>query len=178
MEQAFKEGEAAGLSFQECYSKLLTKAKQVEKTRTPRIQGVRIRGTTYPDVKTAAKALGLSVTSIYRAVKFDNLDQVGFTSATPVKIRGIEYRSISVAAKALSVTRETITRALDEGRIDEIGLPRGVTVNGKYYKTRNLARFHLSIPKTRFNQWCQIAKELGGVYSTGKFEIELEKAND
>ena len=91
-------------------------------------QDIEIRGTVYPDVGAAAKALGVRPDAVRLAVRKGTAHRIG-TRATgvepmPVRIRGQVYPSAKVAAQALGVRVSAIYMAMAKGREDALGLPR------------------------------------------------------
>lgn len=86
-----------------------------------------IRGVTYPSRAAAARALGVTVDAMNKALAEGRLDTVGLgqagRAAMAVMIRGKTYPSARAAARALRVTPGAIYQALSKGRIDRVGLP-------------------------------------------------------
>lgn len=73
-----------------------------------------IRGTLYPSMRAAAKALGLHESSIKFAMDNGRLETVGLNKkgrhiATPVTVNGITYRSTYAAAKALGLSQQYVS---------------------------------------------------------------------
>ena len=87
---------------------------------------ITVRGVTYDSHHAAARALNLSVGTIYLAKKRGTVDGLGMTArtraavnhykmATPTRINGVHYPSIQAAANALNINRSTLYRVLEEG---------------------------------------------------------------
>lgn len=86
---------------------------------------VKIRGQVFNTVKEAAKAHGVSTTTVYKALDNGREDWIGIgTGRTkyerncgvpkrPVRLFGREWVSVSAAARAIGCDRKTITNALD-----------------------------------------------------------------
>jgi microsomal dipeptidase-like Zn-dependent dipeptidase len=103
---------------------------------------VTIRGTTYPSLTAAAKALDLSVSNIHRARELGTLDHVGMgraggagRSALPITIRGTTYPSRADAARALGISVSAVSYAARNGGLDRVGLGSKipVTIRGTTY---------------------------------------------
>ena len=79
---------------------------------------IRIRGVTYPSVKAAAEALGVTVYAIYSALTRGNIDTVGLGTSRPqpVTLDGITFPSIRAASLALGFTRTYLGKVLSKGR--------------------------------------------------------------
>lgn len=79
-----------------------------------------IRGEIYPSQTDAARAIGVHVSTVNRALDRGTEDNVGLGpqghSHKPCTINGQRYPSRASAARALGVTPPAICRALSEGR--------------------------------------------------------------
>jgi len=71
---------------------------------------IKIRGVTYPSVKAAAKAEGVSKYSIYSALNRGVMDSVGLghTQSQPIDLGGISFRSMGAASVALGFNRSFV----------------------------------------------------------------------
>lgn len=91
----------------------------------PTYRDIKIRGVTYPDVASAAKALGVGHNTVLKALHKVRLDGVGLGAkgipAMPVRIRGRDFPSAEKAAKHFGVGRSAIYRALAAGDPDRVG---------------------------------------------------------
>ncbi len=98
-------------------------------TRGRKPKSVTIRGVTYPDASAAAAAVGVSMPTMYRAIRENRLDHVGLGTGSinicPVLIRGVYYPTQTAAAEALGVRADTISKALTRGNIDSVGIGKG-----------------------------------------------------
>lgn len=90
---------------------------------------ITIRGVSYPSVKAAARAFGVSPGWLYKMQASGRLDQIGELSrgarmpyTCPVTIRGTAYASVSQAAAALGVTISAVSHAARRGTLDNVGL--------------------------------------------------------
>lgn len=84
---------------------------------------VRIRGTVYPSMKAAARALRASTITIDRALDEGWIDEVGLPHrrggrpCNPCVYRGNRYPSQHAAAKACGVTQSAVSQALRKRRV-------------------------------------------------------------
>lgn len=78
---------------------------------------VRIRGVTYPSVKVAAEALGVTINAIYSALNRGNIDTVGLGKSRPksVELDGLSFPSIRAASLALGFGRTYLGKVLHRG---------------------------------------------------------------
>ncbi|MBL3611304.1 hypothetical protein [Rhodovulum sulfidophilum] len=87
-----------------------------------------IRGTTYPDAASAARALGVTPEAIRSAARKGRLDRVGTgrkgLAPMPVRIRGEVFTDAHAAAARFGVTPQAVWRALADGEPDRIGRPQ------------------------------------------------------
>ena len=86
-----------------------------------------IRGVEHPSKREAARALGVSRSSLAHAISTGALDYLG-TGKRPVMrvtVRGVTYDSASDAARALGVAENTVYKAVAAGKADSIGLGLG-----------------------------------------------------
>lgn len=85
-----------------------------------------IRGEVYPSIRAAARALGVTHSTVLKAYHAGRLDGVGlgesYPRAMPVRIRGVVYPSVTAAAAALGVGPSAISQALARGAEDRVGL--------------------------------------------------------
>lgn len=86
-----------------------------------------IDGKLYPTTTLAARALGVSPTTLED--RFKRLGTRHLTSddlidrrKMPIKIRGVLYPTKKAAAEALGISQWSLYRALEEGREDTVGL--------------------------------------------------------
>lgn len=79
-----------------------------------------IRGTLYPSMTAAARALNVKVATIFQAAERGTLDRVGLVQPggprKPCYINGQVWPSRTAAAKAIGVRRASISKALATGR--------------------------------------------------------------
>jgi hypothetical protein len=99
-------------------------------TRNPvKYRDITIRGVTYPDASAAAAAIGVTRSTIGRAIRLGKLDTVGLgvgsNNICPVVIRGVYYPTQMAAAEALGVRADVVCKALNRGTIDNVGLGSG-----------------------------------------------------
>ncbi|RBO52645.1 hypothetical protein DSD19_13740 [Rhodovulum sp. BSW8] len=87
-----------------------------------------IRGTTYPDAATAARALGVTPEAVRSAARKGRLDRVGAgrkgVEPMPVRIRGELFADAHAAAARFGVTPQAVWKALADGDPDRIGRPQ------------------------------------------------------
>jgi hypothetical protein len=78
---------------------------------------IKIRGATYPSVKTAAEAEGVTANAIYSALNRGNIDTVGMgkSQPQPVELDGIAFPSIRAASLALGFSRTYLGKVLSKG---------------------------------------------------------------
>lgn len=75
------------------------------------VKPLTIRGKTYPSAKHAARALGVSVQTIYNLKHRGRLDYAGTRkSPKPIEIDGVRYPSQTAAARALGISRSKFRR--------------------------------------------------------------------
>ena len=74
----------------------------------------KIRGVTYPSVKAASEALGVTVNAIYSALNRGNINTVGLgkSQPRPVDLDGIAFPSIRSASLALGFGRTYLSKVL------------------------------------------------------------------
>lgn len=87
-----------------------------------------IRGITYPTAQHAARALGVSDTTVMLAVRRGKLDTCG-TGAShpkpmPVHVGGRDFPTARAAAEHFGVTPGAIYKAIDDGEPERIGQPQ------------------------------------------------------
>lgn len=79
-----------------------------------------IRGTEYPSITAAAKALGVTKQAVWRALEEGRVDGVGQgLNRRPAKecyINGARWNSRTAAARALRVSTAAISSAIAQGR--------------------------------------------------------------
>lgn len=99
-------------------------------TRPARISNIRIRGVTYPNVRSAAACLGVSPHTVRAARRRGMLDRVGLGKVgvppCPVRIGGVVYASVRAASETLGINQATIYAAIRDGNPDRV-LRRGHT---------------------------------------------------
>lgn len=80
---------------------------------------VRIRGVTYPSVKAASEALGVTVGAIYSALNRGNIDTVGLgkSKKEPIYLFGVSFPSMAAAALALNFKRTYISTVLRKASV-------------------------------------------------------------
>lgn len=86
---------------------------------------VTIRGTTYPSMTHAAKALNVAVSNVSNAYYTGLLDGVGTGrrgAEKPTWINGVTYRSRTDAARALGVSHDRVNRWVQNGVATTPGL--------------------------------------------------------
>ncbi|CAB4156280.1 hypothetical protein UFOVP1064_22 [uncultured Caudovirales phage] len=73
-----------------------------------------IRGVTYPSVKAAAEAEGVTVSAIYSALNRGNINTVGLgkSQPQPVEFEGLSFSSIRSASLALGFGRTYLSKVL------------------------------------------------------------------
>lgn len=121
---------------------------------------VKIRGTEYPSMTAAAKALGVSRSVVWQAKSEGRLDTVGTgVNATPCIIHGKEYPSIMEASRQLNVNPRSISRLLDLGRVSEL-------VPGERYQPALMRRVGLVWDGVEYRSIREAAIALGINYST------------
>lgn len=103
---------------------------------------VTIRGVEYPSHEAAARALGLTSSTISKARRKGTLHRVGTgrtgAEAMPVRIHGRDYPSAKAAAAALGVTPSCVFHALSLGDPDRIGRRTLVRNNAQPVRIGNL----------------------------------------
>ncbi|MBC6437127.1 MAG: hypothetical protein GDA52_03060 [Rhodobacteraceae bacterium] len=85
---------------------------------------ITIRGVTYPSQAAAARALGVSTSSVARLARRGEPDSIGIgtKSGQPITIRGVTYPSQAAAARALGISRQAVNDATRTGRLERCGL--------------------------------------------------------
>lgn len=82
----------------------------------------KIRGVIYPSQAAAARALGVSQTTVFHAIEAGREDQVGLgrpgAPPKPCYMNGRRWPSIRAAAAALGVSKTAISRARRQGRLE------------------------------------------------------------
>ncbi|MDE4272972.1 NUMOD1 domain-containing DNA-binding protein [Phaeobacter gallaeciensis] len=118
----------------------------------PKYRDITIRGVTYPDAKTAAAALGLSVSRVRSALRTDTLNSLGRRSRLcPVTIRGVTYESFSKAAQELGVSANTVRAAARNGTLHRVGTgrvgvePMPVLIAGLRFESAQAAADHFKV---------------------------------
>jgi hypothetical protein len=83
---------------------------------------VRIRGTDYPSAAAAARALGVSVSTVRVAIQLGRPDRVGLRSKAPnpmfckpVVIAGLRFPSMAEASRALGFASAYVSHVLRRG---------------------------------------------------------------
>lgn len=76
----------------------------------------KIRGVTYPSVKAASEALGVTVNAIYSALNRGNINTVGLGKSQPRHVDldgdGLSFKSIRSASLALGFGRTYLSKVL------------------------------------------------------------------
>jgi hypothetical protein len=89
---------------------------------------IEIRGTVYPDVRSAAEAVGVGCNAILKAMAEGRLSKVGLRQTQrpemPIQIRGKVYKNAKTAARAMGVTPGAVYSSLYRGDLHRLGLPR------------------------------------------------------
>lgn len=91
---------------------------------------IQIRGSVYPSVAAAARALRISEGLVYKALKSGTLDRIGCIKPCgghrpmPIAIRGQTFVNARAAAKHFGVGVAAIYQALHDGNVDRISRPR------------------------------------------------------
>ena len=80
---------------------------------TPNV--TRIRGVTYPSMTAAAKALGVAVATVARAMDMGTLDTCGLDRTSGL-LDGVAYKSKTDAAAALNVNISTLRARIRRGK--------------------------------------------------------------
>jgi hypothetical protein len=118
----------------------------------PKYVDITIQGVTYPDAKTAAAALGLSVSRVRSALRTGAIDSLGRRSSLcPVTIRGVTYESYSKAAQALGVNPNTVRAAARKGTLHRVGTgrvglePMPVQIAGLRFESAQAAADHFKV---------------------------------
>lgn len=79
----------------------------------------KIRGVTYPSVKAASEALGVTVNAIYSALNRGNINTVGLGKSQPRHVDldgdGLSFKSIRSASLALGFGRTYLSKVLSRG---------------------------------------------------------------
>jgi hypothetical protein len=79
---------------------------------------VTVEGVTYPSIKSAARALGLTVSGVRNALDRNTTDNLGTGQSRPRPFTydGVTYRSQSAAARALGISPNTFNSRVFHGR--------------------------------------------------------------
>jgi len=95
---------------------------------------IKVRGITYPSVKVAAEALGLSAHGVYSALQRGDMDKLGLgtTRCKPVTIGTTTFRSMSAASAALGFRRSYLGWALLHGKFPA---QERIRIAAEQYKT-------------------------------------------
>jgi DNA-directed RNA polymerase specialized sigma24 family protein len=78
---------------------------------------IKVRGITYPSVKAASEALGVSIEAVYSALSRGSMDKLGLgnTRKKAVEIEGLHFSSMCEASLALGFSRSYLRTALTSG---------------------------------------------------------------
>ena len=79
---------------------------------------VRIRGQDYPSMTEAARALGVSITTVWEGIEAGRPDSIGTGQKKrpkPVTYAGVEYPSISALARAYGLSHQQVSDRLRRG---------------------------------------------------------------
>ncbi|MDN5789035.1 hypothetical protein [Pseudorhodobacter sp.] len=99
----------------------------------PKYRDIEVRGTVYPTVNAAARALRVQPQTVMKAIRAGRLAAVG-TGAShpeplPVRIRGRDFPHAKAAAAHFGLRPNTIHAAIARGAEHRVGLPRDCPAN-------------------------------------------------
>lgn len=122
----------------------------------PTYRDIKIRGVTYPDVASAAKALGVHPNTVRTAARKGTLHRVGTgrvgVEPMPVLIAGQRFENAQAAADHFQVQVMTVYSAISDGDPDRIARPP------RYNPARSR---QITIGSLTFPSMAQAARELG-----------------
>ncbi|WP_039534561.1 hypothetical protein [Ruegeria sp. ANG-R] len=104
---------------------------------------ITIDGVTYANAEAIAKAKGVTVDAVHKALQRGTEHRIGNghggVEPMPVRIRGQVFSDAEAAAKHFGITANGIRQAIRCGREDRVGLaPTGPTANARAFKIGTL----------------------------------------